>query len=653
MRKALLFLVAVALFSSCEKQDVEVSELKLLKVELGNTELSLSEPMTENLPVDRPITLVFSGSIDQTQLPGAIQLFDGENAVNISTSLVSENRSVIVHTIGTLKSNTVYRLVISDQLKSANGGSFTGKEVHFKTLMGALQVLSFNIESSKETNSGRIVEVPLDFSISIEFSVPVDKETLQIATKLTGASAPELSFSFADNDKKVTIGSSQPLQYLTKYTFAIENTLKGAGGEDFAGVQRIFYTDVDTTPQFPLISDEELLTKVQEQTFKYFWEFGHENSGLARERNTSGNLVTIGGSGFGVMTLLVGIERRFITRQQGIERLAKIVDFLAIADRFHGVWPHWLDGNTGSVIPFSSKDNGGDLVETAFMIQGLLTAKAYLNENDASEKAIADKITTLWHEVEWDWYTRGGQNVLYWHWSPEFNWEMNLPVRGWDEALIVYVLAAASPTHPIDAAVYHEGWARSGQMTNGKNFYGIEQPLGVDRGGPLFFAHYSFLGLDPRQLSDQYADYWKQNRNHTLINRAYTISNPLGYAGYNESSWGLTASDNHEGYSAHAPNNDKGVITPTAALSSMPYTPEESIHALKHFYYNMGDRLWGPYGFYDAFNITEQWYADSYLAIDQGPIIIMIENYRSGLLWDLFMQNDDVKTGLDKLNFTY
>jgi hypothetical protein len=189
-------------------------------------------------------------------------------------------------------------------------------------------------------------------------------------------------------------------------------------------------------------------------------------------------------------------------------------------------------------------------------------------------------------------------------------------------------------------------------MRNGGDFYDVNLPLGPSYGGPLFFAHYSFLGLDPRNLEDQYANYWIQNRNHALIHQQYAIDNPKNYVGYGAAAWGLTASDSHNGYSAHSPTNDLGVITPTAALSSLPYTPELSLEAMKYFYYIMGDKLWGEYGFFDAYNATEDWYANSYLAIDQGPIVIMIENHRTGLLWDLFMENPEVIAGLEKLGFT-
>jgi hypothetical protein len=230
-----------------------------------------------------------------------------------------------------------------------------------------------------------------------------------------------------------------------------------------------------------------------------------------------------------------------------------------------------------------------------------------------------------------------------------------MPVSGWNEALIVYVLAASSPTHPITKSVYDEGWARNGAypMKNGKSFYGIQLPLGEDYGGPLFYAHYSFLGLDPRKLNDQYASYLSQNIAHSRINYEYCRLNPKKYVGYSANCWGLTASDIQNSYSASSPKNDLGVIAPTAAISSLPYAPNESMKALKYFYYILGDKLWGEYGFYDSFNLTSLWFADSYLAIDQGPIVCMTENYRTGFLWNLFMVNTEVRTGLDKLGLNY
>ncbi|MCO4294246.1 DUF3131 domain-containing protein [Solitalea sp. MAHUQ-68] len=404
------------------------------------------------------------------------------------------------------------------------------------------------------------------------------------------------------------------------------------------------------------LTDDQLLDKVQQQTFKYFWDFAHPVSGMARERsNTSfdygAEVVTTGGTGFGVMALIVATERGWITRDTAAQHMLKMVKFLAKANSFHGVFPHWMNGETGKVIPFGRKDDGADLVESSFLFQGLLCVRQYFNGNNPIESELRNRINWLWSEIEWDWFTRGGEEVLYWHWSPNNDWAMNFPLRGYNETLITYVLAASADRYPVSAAVYHRGFAQSNFFKNGKTFYNIKLPLGFDYGGPLFFAHYSFLGLDPRGLKDQYADYWEQNKNHTLINRAYCIANPKKFKGYGENCWGLTASDNHLGYGAQSPTEDLGVITPTGALSSFPYTPEYSMKALKHFYYDLGDKIWGDYGFVDSFNETENWYAKSYLAIDEGPIVVMIENYRTGLLWKLFMSCPEVQRGLKKLGF--
>ena len=322
------------------------------------------------------------------------------------------------------------------------------------------------------------------------------------------------------------------------------------------------------------------------------------------------------------------------------------------AEKFHGAFSHWLDGETGKAIAFSQKDNGADLVETALLVQGLLAVQQYFNLDNQTESAIRQNIQKIWEAVEWDWFVNSS-NALFWHWSPNYGWDMNMNISGWNEALIVYVLAASSPTHPVGKSVYDAGWARNGGMKNGKKFYDITLPLGPDYGGPMFFAHYSFMGLDPRNLKDAYADYWEQNVAHSKINHAYCVANPKGYYGYSDKCWGLTASDYHNGYTASSPTNDNGTVAPTAALSSIPYTPQESLKALEYFYYVLGDKTFKEYGFIDAFTLGKRWFASSYIAIDQGPIVVMIENYRTGLLWDNFMKNEDVQKGLTKLGFTY
>lgn len=415
-----------------------------------------------------------------------------------------------------------------------------------------------------------------------------------------------------------------------------------------------------------VIANEPAFTAVQKATFQYFWDGAEPTSGLARERfhedgvypQNDKNVVTSGGGGFGVMAILAGINQNFISRKEGRERLEKIVRFLETADRFHGVWPHWWNGETGKVKPFSKKDDGGDLVESSFMIQGLLCVRQYFKNGTDAEKALAARADKLWKEAEFSWYTNN-KNVLYWHWSPTYNWEMNFPVRGYNECLIMYVLAASSPTYPVSAEVYHEGWAQNGKIKDSSASYGgYTLPLlmqgDAENGGPLFWAHYSYLGLDPRGLKDKYADYWELNKNQTLINYQWCVDNPKGFKGYGSNSWGLTSSYSIKGYAGHAPSlqRDLGVISPTAALSSYPYTPAQSAAAMTHWYTNMSDKILGSYGFYDAFSETASWYPKRYLAIDQGPIVVMMENYRSGLLWNLFMSCPEIKAGLKKLGFS-
>ncbi|APG60248.1 glucoamylase family protein [Christiangramia salexigens] len=418
------------------------------------------------------------------------------------------------------------------------------------------------------------------------------------------------------------------------------------------------------------LSEEALLDTVQRQTLKYFWDYAEPNSGMARERfhpdgnypKNDSNIVTTGGTGFGLMGIVAGVERGFISRDSAVARFDKIADFLGSAKRFHGAWSHWLNGETGEIKAFSEKDNGGDIVETSFLAQGFIVVREYLKNGSEKEQAVANKYDELWKGIEWDWYTNN-KNGIFWHWSPSYEWEMNFMIEGYNECLITYVLGASSPQHAIRPEVYHKGWARGGNITTDATAYGIPLILKHNtkgnEGGPLFWAHYSYLGLNPKGLSDKYANYWDLNVNHTLINYEYAQKNPNNFSTYRPDSWGLTASytrnaDDSIGYAAHSPDSDRGVVSPTAAISSIPYTPEKSLKAMRYFYTELNDLLWGPAGFYDAFSLEgKEWVAEKYLAIDQGPMLVMIENYRSGLIWDLFMQAPEVQNGLDKLGFSY
>jgi len=651
MKKTLLFGLLAILFYNCKKEDppVEPGLLQLTSIRIGTTDLN-AQQAPEDVPVNKGIIISFALPLNTETAGNHIKLekAPGE-AVPLTFSFLDGDKTISVSFSGELEHFTSYKIIIGE-VAAKTGEVFPGATYQFKTLKDIFILESVTLNGRNLMTTGRVFDVAPDMTLEATFS---DSLTAGLVlADFLRIGGLDLSYQLSTDQKTVQIKTVTPGAYLKKYNFIVGKDLISKNNKAFEGFTREFYTRLDSTYKFPVITDDELLTKVQSQTFKYFWDFGHPVSGLARERNTTGETVTTGGSGFGIMAILAAIQRGFITRQEGIDRIFTITGFLKTADRFHGVWPHWLNGTTGKVIPFSPDDDGADLVETAFLMQGLLTVRSYLDTTVVTEKELSATITQLWEEVEWDWFTQGGQDVLYWHWSPNVGWQKNHKIQGWNEALIVYVLAAASPTHSINQTVYTNGWARGGAMQNGRTFFSYPLPLGPNMGGPLFFSHYSFLGLDPRNLKDQYADYWTQNVNHALINRAYCIDNPSNFVGYGPQCWGLTASDNESGYSAHAPDNDKGVITPTAALSSFPYTPTESMGALHHFYYLLGDWLWGPYGFYDAFNLTAQWTAGSSLAIDQGPIIVMIENYRTGLLWDLFMANPEIAAGLDKLGFT-
>ncbi len=492
--------------------------------------------------------------------------------------------------------------------------------------------------------------------IRLGFNAALLKSSLATGIVFRESSGAIVNYSvqYRNGDSTVLIKPESPLGYLKSYNIFANTTLKSAaGGSLRTPVTVNLKTGIDSSDKFPRITETDLLDLVQKNTFRYFYDFGHPVSGLSRERNSSGDLVTSGGSGMGIMAILVGIKRNFITRTEGLARLRTITDFLLNkAQTYHGAFPHWLNGSTGATIKFSDNDNGADLVETSYLIAGLLSARQYFNANTTSENNLRNNINTLWNNVEWDWFRQNNQQVLYWHWSADKGWDMNMKIKGWNECLITYILAASSATHTIPASVYHEGWASNGTMKNGTTYYGIKLPLGPALGGPLFFAHYSFLGINPNQLKDQYADYDVQNQSHSLINYSYCKANPKKYYGYSDSCWGLTASDDFNGYDAHSPTNDPGVISPTAALSSMPYAPTESKAALHFFYYKLGDRIFKEHGFTDAFSLDKPWFADSFLAIDQGPIIIMIENFRSGMIWDLLMSAPEIKDGLAKLGFT-
>lgn len=420
------------------------------------------------------------------------------------------------------------------------------------------------------------------------------------------------------------------------------------------------------------MTDDELLTMLQEACFRYYWEGSDPHSGMIRE-NVPGDdrIIATGATGFGIMALVVGVERGFITREQGAQRLSNIVAFLERAPRYHGAWSHFMEGKTGQSLPvFDMFDNGGDLVETAFLVQGLLAARKYFEGSSPEDIALYQRITRLWEGVEWDWYTKSPESeAIYWHWSPDWAWHLNHRLTGFNEVMIVYLLAIASPTHPVPVDLYYTGWAGQSEAAinyrrswggttdedryaNGHSYFGIRLDVGVGRGGPLFFTDYSYMGFDPHTLTDIYTNYFENNRNMARINLAYCIENPGHHKGYGANAWGMTASDGPWGYAAQSPElkDDLGNITPTGALASFPYTPEASMAAFKHYYHDLGDRLWDIYGPRDAFNPDQDWYSPIFMGLNQAPITVMIENYRTGLVWKIFQSNPEIQRMLKRLS---
>ena len=556
---------------------------------------------------------------------------------------------------------SVLKYVLSFSIFCGVSGSFISckKSDNGATNPPAPVVKTFNLTTSLINNSAAqpYKGISLLPAISLTFSTPLNRNTAAANLLLKAASGQSLpvNYTYSNNDNTVVLSVASNLVELGKYKVEVLAGLTGKDASKIATTSPIlFSTGLDSSRKFPAIPDSVLLDKVQQQTLKYFYDFGHPVSGLARERNSSGEICTSGGSGFGMMALIVGVNRNFISKPEGLARIQKMVGFLKnTAETVHGAFPHWLNGTTGAIIPFSAQDNGADLVETSLLAQGLICAREYFNGAGA-EAVLRNDINLILDRIEWDFFRQGAQQQLYWHYSNNNGWAINLKIKGWNEALMPYVMAASSATHSIPASVYHNGWASNGSSAfiNGNSYYGYPLPLGPDKGGPLFFEHYSFLGINPNGLSDVYANYTTQTKNHTLINYNYCKANPLNYYGYSDSVWGLTASDINGGYAASSPTNDKGVIAPTAALSSFPYTPVESMQALKFYYYVLGDKLFKEYGFIDAFSLDEPWFASSFLAIDQGPIIIMIENYRTKLLWNLFTSAPEIKTGMRTLGFT-
>lgn len=392
-----------------------------------------------------------------------------------------------------------------------------------------------------------------------------------------------------------------------------------------------------------------VLDELHHRTVDYFWNTGIDggsdaNSGMAGEGADRRNALASGGTGFAVMTIISGVHRGWINRDEAALRMQILVRFLGKADRFKGAWSHWMDPN-GKAIAWGGR-KGGDLLETSLLMQGLLMVRQYFDGGNAVETEVRDSINSFYSTIQFSNFTNGSGS-LHWSWYPSQNGSgefYELAIGGYNEALIAYILAMGAPNYSIPGSMYKTGWYKNGSIVSSKNNYGYPTSVSDPFYQPMFLSHYSMLSFDPQKMQDDHMFFWDHSVKHAMINRHYCVYEASSM-GYNERIWGLTASYSIEGYAAHSPANDLGVIAPTAALSSIPFTPYYSMQVLFGLK-ELNPEMYGSFGFYDAFSPITGWQSHRYLAIDQGPIAPMIENYRSGLLWNLFMQIPEIQKGL-------
>jgi hypothetical protein len=590
----------------------------------------------------------------ENQLPSSALPLIGLKAINLSgTGEIDTKLYPLAGYNGPVQAKTWTKIripvsvIINDPLNN---------QVDFASIKGVI----FNQSETDQSSRQILIDQVLAFK-------NIDKVPDIIDFKVTGYdSHAELMWTFPMNDLSYRVyasfdgGQTYQVRTETESNDYLDFVPESARNSTVLYRLKAFYQEkesptVESAANIKDCNDDGLLDLVQRYSFRYFWEGAHQQTGMALER-TNDDTITVasGATGMGLMAMIVAYEREFHAREQIKDRILKILNFLATCQRHHGAWSHWYYANTFQTKPFSTKDDGGDLVETSYVATALMALRNYFSDSDSKSIQIRENASTLLNGIEWEWYRQGNQNVLYWHWSPNFNFDMNMPLKGWDEALITYLMAASSTSHGISKEVYDQGWASNGNMASKRTYYNYDINLSPDWGGPLFWIHYSFLGIDPHGLKDQYADYWQENINTAKIHYAYAVANPKGHVNYGSKCWGLTASDDPYGYTAHQPmSNDNGTISPTAALSSMPYTPIESKRFLKYLYRERGKDLFGKYGPFDAFNDNLNWVKEAYIGIDQGPIVIMIENYRTGLIWKNVMKDADLQSGLNKLAMTF
>ena len=398
------------------------------------------------------------------------------------------------------------------------------------------------------------------------------------------------------------------------------------------------------------MEESDLVEEIQRASFRYFRDYRHPVSGLPREGigGWNRNMCSVAATGMMFFNIAVGIENEWITRGEGLAQLHQSLQFLTEkAERFHGVFPHWLHGATGETIPFSDKDDGADLVETSFLIAGALFVREYLSEDPSDVAAeIRAMAQQLWEDVEWSWFVKDrsdGRRPLLWHWSPKHGFGLDLEVVGFNECQITYLLALASPTFPIQPISYFHGWIHPG-YGHARDALGIPLELGRERyGPPAFFMHYSYLGIPPSVFHYGTKNYFEHFEDFCRV-QVLWAEQQVPERGV---LWGASASMNPAGYGVQEPGKDHGTITPTAYLASWPYAPDAARACLEQMYRDHARSFWGPFGFRDAMSPARNWYSQHYIAINVGPIAPMIENYKTGLGWNTLMRAPEIQRAIE------
>ncbi|MDM7914397.1 MAG: glucoamylase family protein, partial [Candidatus Eisenbacteria bacterium] len=403
------------------------------------------------------------------------------------------------------------------------------------------------------------------------------------------------------------------------------------------------------------LTNEALLDTLQRTAFDFFWNEANPANGLIKDRSTPGSACSIASVGFGLSAILIGIDHGWITRDEGRARILTTLETFWNGPQgtapdgmigYKGLFYHFLDMNTAT----RTWDCELSTIDSALLFAGILDAREYFTTDDPVDVQVRTLADSLYYRADWNFFRNGNPGILM-GWRPGTGFAGFGQWVGYNEAMILYILAIGSPTHPVPASSWNT-WTSGYHWQTQYGYTYVIFP-------PLFGHQYSHCWIDFRYIQDAHMrgrgiTYFENSRRATLAQRNYCIANPFGHIGYGANLWGITACDGPDGYAAHGappPQNDDGTIAPTAPAGSIPFTPDESLAVLQNLYDNYRAMLWGPYGFRDAFNLDRGWWDTDYIGIDQGPIVLMIENYRTGAVWERIERNGDVQWGLHLAGF--